>query len=672
MSRLEFRLEAVASGSRARATTFRTLHNEVRTPVFMPVATVAAVRGGVSFDVLEASGSQVLLANTYHLLLRPGPEVFKHFGGIHGFNRWKKSFLTDSGGFQIFSLPGSRQMGEEGAIFRSYVDGQKILLTPEVSIETQKAIGSDIMMVLDQCVPSTSEHAVAEQAMHLTHRWAKRSLAARGDSPQSMFAIVQGACFTDLRKQSADFLTQLPFDGFAIGGLAVGETRDLREEYTALSADLLPKNLPRYLMGVGTPIDLLEAVHRGVDMFDCILPTALAQQGVAFTSRGRLDLRRGIYKFANEVLDPACPCPTCASYSRGYLHHLHKAREVLGWQLLGAHNLYFYHALMAQMRAHILNDTFAGFYARSKPLLEMADEDNPVNRPRIRKRRNRKAPMTLGRYEVLTSEHGFASIRQKDSGEVMHSVNDPNAEARALYVEQSQLRTKLAENSPLTIWDVGLGAAHNAMAAIHACELAESKTLHGAEIVSFENDLDSLRLAIQHPFSFSHLRHSAPHLLMEEGSWRSKKTNLSWKLLEGDFLAHLEGAPAPDLIFFDPFSYKTDSVLWTVECFTRIFKRCEGRAVELFTYSNSTAVRSALLAAGFFVARGVGTGPKADTTIALTPQAVHARKDLELLSDEWLAKWERSGAKFPSCVEPADQLRFASLIRGHTQFQKGE
>jgi queuine tRNA-ribosyltransferase len=271
MSRLKFILEKEAKDSRARAGRFTTLHGEVLTPIFMPVGTQASVKSQ-NVDSLKAMGSRVLLANTYHLLLRPGIEVFRKFGGIHKFMNWDLPVLTDSGGFQIFSLPNARNLTEEGAVFRSYVDGRNILLSPELSIETQKAINSDIMMVLDQCVPSTVEYALAKSAMELTYRWAKRSLAARGDSEQALFAIIQGACFKDLRIRSAEALTQLPFDGFAIGGLAVGETKEERNDFCELSASLLPKNLPRYLMGVGTPIDLLEAVHRGVDMFDCILP----------------------------------------------------------------------------------------------------------------------------------------------------------------------------------------------------------------------------------------------------------------------------------------------------------------------------------------------------------------------------------------------------------------
>jgi queuine tRNA-ribosyltransferase len=239
MSRLGFRLEAVATGSRARAATFQTLHNSVQTPLFMPVGTQATVKAQLT-QTLEDTGSQILLANTYHLLLRPGAEVFRQLGGIHHFMSWKRGVLTDSGGFQIFSLPHSREISERGAAFQSYVDGRTILLSPELSIETQKAIGSDIMMVLDQCVPSTAEIGIARAALGITQRWAERSLAARGDSPQSMFAIVQGALFPELRRESAAGLCSLAFDGFAIGGLAVGEGKSEREDVCELTAALLP------------------------------------------------------------------------------------------------------------------------------------------------------------------------------------------------------------------------------------------------------------------------------------------------------------------------------------------------------------------------------------------------------------------------------------------------
>lgn len=381
MSRLNFQITSQPfdfkenNGTQARAGTLTTLHGEILTPIFMPVGTQATVKG-INVDTLKLLGSRMLLANTYHLMLRPGAEVFKKFGGIHRFMNWDGPVLTDSGGFQIFSLPHSRSITEEGAKFQSYVDGKMHLLSPEESIRIQKAIGSDVMMVLDQCIPSTSPHQKAEEAMLLTHRWAKRSLEARGDSPQSMFGIIQGACFEDLRKRSVETLCEMPFDGFAIGGLAVGETKSQREDFTEITTRLLPKNLPRYLMGVGTPLDILEAVHRGVDMFDCILPSALAKRGTVFTSLGKLQLRRSAYKFSEESIDPECLCTTCATYSRAYLHHLTKADEILGWQLLSIHNFTFYHRMMSEMRSAILEGTFLNYYKTKREAWARGDADS--------------------------------------------------------------------------------------------------------------------------------------------------------------------------------------------------------------------------------------------------------------------------------------------------------
>src|SRR5277367_3631317 len=469
MTRLDFTLERTATGSRARAARFKTAHNEVLTPTFMPVGTHAAVRSQRREDVLE-SGAQVLLANTYHLLLRPGVEIFAKFGGIHAFMNWPRSVLTDSGGFQIFSLPGSRTLREEYAEFRSYVDNTLVCFSPERSIATQKSIGADIMMVLDHCVPSTVEHSLARDAMELTHRWARRSLDARGDSQQALFGIVQGARFMDLRVESARAITQLPFDGYAIGGLAVGESAAEREDCTATVSELLPPDKPRYLMGVGTTRDLLEAVHRGVDMFDCILPTALAKQGVAFTSIGRRDLRRAAYRGMEGPIDPACDCYTCRTFSIAYLFHLQRVHETAGWQLLGLHNIHFYMKLMSTMRAHILADAWLPFYHAQRDLLDARDSYGEAAKQDTRASR-RKKRLKRGRYEVIVRDE-VGHIRDTDSGEVMHSVNDPAEEARSLYVEQSRLLERLESGSeePLVVWDVGLGAAANAMAAILAVE----------------------------------------------------------------------------------------------------------------------------------------------------------------------------------------------------------
>ena len=667
MSRLDFKLEATASGSRARAARFTTRHNEVQTPTFMPVGTHAAVRSQRREDLIE-SGAQVLLANTYHLLLRPGVEILEKFGGIHGFMNWPRSVLTDSGGYQIFSLPGSRTMREEHAEFRSYVDNTVLRLSPERSIEAQKIIGSDIMMVLDQCVPSTVERDVARSAMELTHRWAHRSLAARGDSSQALFGIVQGASYEDLRVESAHAITDMPFDGYAIGGLAVGESSAQREDCTATVTELLPPDRPRYLMGVGTTRDLLEAVHRGVDMFDCILPTSLARQGVAFTSLGRRDLRRAAYRGTEGPIDPACHCYTCNTYSIAYLFHLQRVHESLGWQLLGLHNVHFYMQLMRAMREHILADTWLPFYNSQRSVLDARDSYGKAA-SHVTRAARRRLELKRGRYEVIVRDDvGF--IRDMTSGEVMHPVSDPAVEAHFLYVEQSRLleRLQTAEAEALVVWDVGLGAAANAMAAILAVESSTSPSKpRNLTLVSFENDLDSLKLALDHVRWFKHLRHAAPRKLLSSGRWTDRESTIDWLLLSGDFAVRKFDAPPPDIIFFDPFSLKTGSCLWTLTAFRELALLCRQKPVELFTYTFSTSVRAAMLAAGFYVAKGRGTGPKAETTIGLSPPAAAAQHTHELLGAEWLAKWRRSDAQAPYGSLAAD-TSWHGAVSEHPQF----
>jgi queuine tRNA-ribosyltransferase len=350
-------------GSRARRGTLRTARGTLDTPMFMPVGTRATVTGLTPDDLL-ALGAPILLANTYHLLLRPGPELFRRVGGIHAFMGWPGPVLTDSGGYQIFSLPGERTLSEAGARFRSYIDGRIHRLTPESSIDMQTAIGSDIMMVLDECVDATVDEGAARAAMERTHRWALRSLAARSNPAQALFAIVQGGLVPSLRQQSARFLTEHPFDGFAIGGLAVGDTRVEREEMTAFAADLLPATHPRYLMGVGTPPDILFAIGCGVDMFDCVIPTHLAWQGTAFTSTGRVRITRGANRLTEEPLDARCACSTCRTFARSYLHHLMKCSEPLGPRLLSIHNLHYYLQLMRDARAAIDAGEYAAFARR--------------------------------------------------------------------------------------------------------------------------------------------------------------------------------------------------------------------------------------------------------------------------------------------------------------------
>jgi queuine tRNA-ribosyltransferase len=669
MSRLGFKLEKTASNSQARAARFKTLHNEVLTPLFMPVGTMATVRAQRT-EMLEESGSQIMLANTYHLLQRPGIEVFKKFGDIHRFMKWNKSVLTDSGGYQIFSLNNQRQMTEEGAWFKSTIDGTKIFLSPETSIATQKAIGSDIMMVLDQCIDSTSPKNEAVDAMNLTHRWAKRSLEARGDSPQALFGIVQGACFEDLRLESAQTLREHPFDGFAIGGLAVGEGREERERICGATTIHMPEHLPRYMMGVGTPIDLLEAVHRGVDMFDCILPTAFAQHGMTFTSRGRMILKRGVYKFQTGPLDPECGCPVCQKHDRAYIHHLMKCKEILGWQLLGTHNLYFYHQLMRNMRHAILEDRFFEFYKKWREILPADDLENPINRPQIKpekqKLKESRYPMELGDYKIIESPLGHSSIRQISSGETIHATSKPIDEARSLYIEQSQVLEQIKKNfeeDPMrefVIWDVGLGAATNAMALISAFEREWETVEVGArprvKLISFENDLDSLRLSMKHPHRFEYLKHGAPFHLLEKGVWKSKCESFEWTLLEGDFMVRLTEAPAPDLIWFDMFSAKVEASHWTKETFEKILACCQNKETELYTYSASTRVRGMLLASGFYVAAGISTGLKVETTVATRSQ----KPGFQYLGCDWLSRWQRSGAK----VSEIDET-----VQNHRQFK---
>ncbi|MFT3839590.1 MAG: tRNA guanosine(34) transglycosylase Tgt [Myxococcaceae bacterium] len=354
-------LHTDASG--ARAGVLHTRRGEVPTPVFMPVATHAGFRHhGV--DEVKAVGAKVLLSNTYHLLLRPGRDVFEKLGGIHRFMGWDGAVLTDSGGFQIFSLPNERKLTEKGAHFVNPVDNHRHLLSPETSIAMQQAIGSDIMMVLDVCIDSRSKEPETRDAMERTHRWALRSLAARDarETGQALFAIVQGGTFQALRTESAQFLTPHPFDGFAIGGLAVGEPREQLYAMTAHTARLLPAGKPRYLMGVGTPIDLVESVHNGVDMFDCILPTKMSQQGYAYTFNGLVSAWKREYRLSNAPLEEGCDCETCTRFTMGYVQHQVAGSHALGVRLLGVHNLRHYQRLMARMRQAIVEGRFEAEY----------------------------------------------------------------------------------------------------------------------------------------------------------------------------------------------------------------------------------------------------------------------------------------------------------------------
>lgn len=661
-----FSLQKTANDSHARAGIIKTSHSEILTPVFMPVGTHATVRAH-SVDNIMGLGFEIILANTYHLFIRPGAAVFESFGGIHQFMQWPKSVLTDSGGFQIFSLPEHREMSEEGARFRSYLDGKYHLFTPEISIGMQKAIGSDIMMVLDQCIPSTADEKTARAAVELTHKWAIRSLNARGDSKQALFGIVQGALFENLRKESISQITSLPFDGIAIGGLAVGESKEERERLTELTAPLLPVNKPRYLMGVGTPIDLLEAVHRGVDMFDCILPTALAFQGVTFTSKGKISLRRGIYKNSKEPLDSSCLCSTCSKYSRAYLHHLIKTNEPLGTQLVGIHTLTFYKKLMDGMRSSILDDTFMNFYKENQPILLSDDLENPITRPKV----NPTYSASMGQFEVVINKD-YATIRHSELGETMHSVTDPSTEARTLYVEQSEILRRLTDqdpksDKPLVIWDVGLGAGFNVMETLRLIESIPVLS-RSVEIISFENNLDALRLVMKEHSKFPHVHHSAPNAILKNSIWRHQDKPISWKLLEGDFFQLMSEATVPDIIYWDPFSSKSHEYFWNLSTWKMLRSFVGDHPMILLTYSASTAVRSGLLAGGFLVGAGVGTGPKSETTFAITPSARSIYPNIKLLDKTWLDKWQRSDAKYPIGAIPSDYQDITQSIVSHVQF----
>ena len=329
------------------------------TPAFMPVGTVGTVKGIFPWDI-EKTGSSIILANTYPLYLRPGMEVVKKLGGLHAMMGWKGSILTDSGGYQVFSLSALKKVAEEGVTFRSHIDGSQHLLTPEKAIEIQETLGSDIMMVLDECPAKEADREFAARSMAMTTRWAQRCLDAR-TSGNALFGITQGAMHADLRRAHAEELAQLPFDGLAIGGLSVGESKELKEEMLAASISVLPPDRPRYFMGVGRPADIIHAVGQGVDMFDCVLPTRSGRTGLLFTSQGEIHIKNARFRLDDTPLDPECDCPTCANFSRAYLRHLFVAGEMLGPILNTTHNLHFYQRLMRDIRAAIHAGTFGQF-----------------------------------------------------------------------------------------------------------------------------------------------------------------------------------------------------------------------------------------------------------------------------------------------------------------------
>ena len=357
---MEFALEAV--DGKARAGRLTLAHGVVETPVFMPVGTYGTVKAMTPEELVDL-GASIVLGNTYHLMLRPGEALVQELGGLHRFMHWERPILTDSGGFQVFSLGDLRSIDEQGVTFRSPINGDRIFLSPERSMAVQRALGSDIVMVFDECTPYPATLGAARVSMELSMRWAARSKAAHGGNPNALFGIVQGGVYPDLRRESAMRLLDIGFDGYAIGGLSVGEPKEDMLEMTAHTAALLPPERPRYLMGVGTPADLVEGVRRGIDMFDCVMPTRNARNGHLFTSRGTVRIRNARHRTSPEALDPDCGCYTCRHYSRAYLHHLDRQNEILGARLNTLHNLAFYLELMRRARAAIRAGRYAEFAA---------------------------------------------------------------------------------------------------------------------------------------------------------------------------------------------------------------------------------------------------------------------------------------------------------------------
>ncbi len=361
---MEFELKQTDGRARRAQLSFR--RGVIETPAFMPVGTYGTVKA-MTPEELQATGAQIILGNTFHLSLRPGTEVIQAHGGLHDFMHWSGPILTDSGGFQVFSLAGRRKITEQGVTFHSPVDGAKIFLGPEESMQIQHDLGADIVMIFDECTPWPAEHAVAKQSMELSLRWAARSrsahtaLQAGQNRDTALFGIVQGGMHTDLRARSAQALQQIGFDGYAIGGLSVGEPETERLRIIEDTESLLPTQRPRYLMGVGRPEDLVESVARGIDMFDCVMPTRNARNGHLFTSAGVLKIRNARFTSDTDPIDPHCDCYACQHYSRAYLKHLHRCNEILGHRLATIHNLHYYQTLMAQMREAIEQQRFDAF-----------------------------------------------------------------------------------------------------------------------------------------------------------------------------------------------------------------------------------------------------------------------------------------------------------------------
>ncbi|MGN6477220.1 MAG: tRNA guanosine(34) transglycosylase Tgt [Flavipsychrobacter sp.] len=373
---MEFELKARDSNSKARAGVITTAHGAIETPIFMPVGTVGSVKAVTQQQLEQEVKAQIILGNTYHLYLRPGTEILEQAGGLHKFNGWNKPILTDSGGYQVFSLANNRKLKEEGAIFQSHIDGSKHLFTPENVIDVQRSIGADIIMAFDECPPYPSEYGYAKTSMELTHRWLARCVKQMSETEpkygyeQSLFPIVQGSTYKDLREASADFIASMECDGNAIGGLSVGEPEEMMYEMCALCCDRLPEAKPRYLMGVGTPWNILENISLGVDMFDCVMPTRNGRNGMLFTSKGVVNIKNK--KWVNDFspIDDVIDCETSNYYTKAYLRHLFVAGEILGLTIASIHNLAFYLHLVKQARTHILQGDFNSWKNEIIPVLK--------------------------------------------------------------------------------------------------------------------------------------------------------------------------------------------------------------------------------------------------------------------------------------------------------------
>lgn len=362
--------KVIKTEGRARRGVLQTVHGTVQTPLFMNVGTSAAIKGGVSPGDLKNIGCQVELSNTYHLHVRPGEDLIYKLGGLHKFMNWDRPILTDSGGFQVFSLAAIRSIKEEGVHFNSHIDGAKIFMSPEISMQIQSKLASTIAMAFDECPSSVADRKYIQNSVDRTYRWLVRcknemqrlnSLDETINKNQMLFGINQGAIYNDIRIEQAKLISELDLDGYAIGGLAVGETNAEMYDVVETVEPYLPKQKPRYLMGVGTPVDILECVERGVDMFDCVMPSRNARHGNLFTSYGHINLNNNKYFWADEPIDPECDCPVCRTYSKAYIRHLFKAREMLPMRLCVIHNLYFYNKMMADIRDALDNGTFAEF-----------------------------------------------------------------------------------------------------------------------------------------------------------------------------------------------------------------------------------------------------------------------------------------------------------------------